>query len=103
MMKTSTLISCLATALIIGCTSVSHEEPSGRRHEEPSGRHLTEAQAIAYAKPWLPQPAGESYRVRFRDGVWEVWTDRDGSNFRSWTFVKIRDSDGKVLGLEGRM
>jgi membrane protein implicated in regulation of membrane protease activity len=69
---------------------------------QSSSRHLTEAQAITLAKPVLPLPAGESYRVGFKDGVWEVWTDRDGSQFRGWTIVRIRDADGKILGTEIR-
>jgi hypothetical protein len=69
---------------------------------QSSSRHLTEAQAITLAKPVLPLPAGESYRVGFKDGVWEVWTDRDGSQFRAWTVVRIRDADGKILGTEIR-
>jgi len=70
---------------------------------QSSSRHLTEAQAITLAKPVLPLPAGESYRVGFKDGVWEVWTDRDGSQFRSWTIVRIRDADGKILGTVNRL
>ena len=69
---------------------------------QSSSRHLTEAQAITLAKSVLPLPAGESYRVGFKDGVWEVWTDRDGSQFRGWTIVRIRDADGKILGTEIR-
>jgi hypothetical protein len=62
-----------------------------------SQRHLTQAQAIALAKPVLPLPAGDSYRLAFKDGIWVIWTGRDDIPARAWTVVTIRDSDGKVL------
>ena len=90
----SPAITYLAVVVTIGCTAA--------RHETSSSRHLTEAQAIELAKPVLPLPAGESYRARFKDGTWEVWTDRAGSQFRIWTVVTIRDSNGKVQGVAHR-
>jgi len=62
-----------------------------------SQRHLTLAQAVTIAKPVLPLPEGDSYRVAFKDGIWIIWTDRDDIPFRAWTVVTIRDSDGKLL------
>ena len=87
-MKTTLLIVCFAVAMTVGCAS-SHTEASSKQH-------LTEAQALTIAKPMLPLPDGETYRVRFKDGTWEVWTDREGSHFRSWTVVVIQDADGKA-------
>ena len=61
---------------------------------QSSSRHLTEAQVLVIAKPLLPLPAGESYRVGFEDGTtWVVWTEgatpKEGA-----TVVLIRDIDG---------
>jgi hypothetical protein len=96
LMKSRLLLICLVVAASVGCSTV-HQETS------VSGPHLTEAQAIAIAKPKLPLPAGDSYRAAFKDGFWEVWTDRANSRYRSWTVVKIRDSDGQLLEAALRM
>jgi len=90
--------------LLVGCCAVSAQTTNAptKTNNPSSSRHLTEAQAIALAKPKLHLPAGESYRTAFRDGMWEVWTDRNNSQFRSWRVVTIRDSDGKVQGVANR-
>ena len=68
----------------------------------PSSRpHLTEAQALAIAKPMLRLAAGESYHVRFSNGSWVVWTQAP-EPFQAVSTVTIRDSDGQLLGSETR-
>lgn len=87
-MKLLSFIACLAVVAITGCTTT--------RHETSSSRHLTEAQALALAKPMLPLPAGESYHVKFRDGTWEVFTEPDGVQVRGGRVVLVQDSDGRA-------
>jgi len=67
------------------------------------GAHLTEKQVFALATPALPLSGGESYRARLTGGIWEVYTEPNGKKAESWTVVKIRDADGKILGTETRL
>jgi hypothetical protein len=80
-MKLLKFISCLIVAFVVGCAS--------------PGRHLTEAQALAIAKPMLPLPAGESYHVHFNNGTWEIWTQGNKPR-EGWTIVVIQDRDGQA-------
>jgi hypothetical protein len=129
-MKTITSpVVLIAAILFVGCRT---ELPSQHRTEAQADvvqpvqsppasvpQHLTDVQAIALAAPLLPLPPGDSYRARFIEdaskvyapgnvrasggAIWWVYTDRDGAEYRSWMTVVIRDSDGKVLGIEAHL
>lgn len=86
-MKLSTFIACVGLVVTAGCTDA---------RQAVCGRRMTEAQVLALAKPRLPLPTGESYHVHFREGTWEVSTERESVPVRCWRVILIRDLDGKV-------
>jgi hypothetical protein len=83
------------TTLILGPSETVNGAGAELQHPASPGPHLSEAQALAIAKPMLPLPAGESYRVHFSNGTWEVWTDSSTPR-EGWTVVVIQDIDGQA-------
>jgi hypothetical protein len=79
-----------------------HFPPAGVGRKLSPNQRLTEAQAIKIATAALSLASGESYMADFKDGVWEVRTDCEGCQFRSWRVVTIRDSDGEVMEVSHR-
>ncbi len=107
MKGTAVALTFILAGTLLGCASRKdrqYDTTSVVRRKSAPGPRMTEAQVLALAKPMLPLFAGDSYRrVDFRESTrtWEVSTWPDGgAEVHTWLVVLIRDSDGKVLGVE---